>query len=252
MILLKKWILRIVAGLLLLLVALFITAPANLLESQLTSKVTGLQTQGVSGGFWSGQFQQVYYQGIALKQLSWNISILSLLSGKIGADITINDSLFQGALSIEKGLSETVKLSKVNAHQSVVELAKYLPALRQLHPQGELVWEDVSLSFTGKNFDLASGVIQWQNAALNIQGDRLSLGTIFLTLNTDKGDILINIHDQQSELDIKGVLRFNGDRQYQFQVNLSEQLPANISSAVRLMTRPDGKGRLTFSFSGKL
>lgn len=251
MILLKKWTLRIVAGLGLIVVAMLVTAPANLMENQLTTRIPDLQIQGISGGFWSGQFQQIYYQGTSFKQFSWELSLLAMLRGKIGAEISLNDPLFTGGLSFEQGFSDTLQLSKANAHQSVVALASHWLAFRMFRPEGELVWGNVSLALAGKSFEQASGVIQWQNASFNINGEPFSLGTIYLTLNADKGDLLLTISDGQSVLDLQGTLRISGDRKYLLQASLKEDLPATISNAVRLMARPDGHGRLTFTLPGK-
>jgi len=251
MILFKKWILRIVAGLGLLVITLLLTAPADLMETQLTSRIQNLQIQGVSGGFWSGQFQQIYFRGISLNQFSWELSLLAMLRGKIGVEASLNDPLFKGAATFEQGFSNTLQLSKVNAHQSVAALASHWLAFRMFRPEGELVWKNVSLELAGKSVEQADGVIQWQNASFNINGEPFSLGTINLSLNADKGDLLLSVSDGQSVLDLQGTLRISGDRKYLLQASLKEDLPTTISNAVRLMARPDGHGRLMFTLPGK-
>ena len=54
-----------------------------------------------------------------------------------------------------------------------------------------------------------------------------------------------------SLLDIQGTIRLSMDRKYHLKLNLSDNLPNNIKSAVMMMGRPDGKGRLTFSIPGR-
>lgn len=252
---LKKWILRFIAGLGFFIVALLITAPASIIESLLVKNITSVSVQGTSGGLWSGQFQKVAHRKIALKQLKWNLSLTSLFTGNIGADLSVNDPLFNGELTLEKGFSK-VSLSDINAQQSVSALARHWLPFQLLAPEGKLIWKDVSISISSTDttsvFNEAVGSIEWQNASLNINGTTVSLGTVFFQLSTDNEDLLITVSDNNSVLDIQGTLRFSMNRKYHLELSLSDDLPVNLKNAIQMMARPDGNGRLTFSLPGRI
>lgn len=251
----KKWILRFIAGLGFFIVALLITAPASIVENLLSNNVPSVSVQGTSGSLWSGQFQKITHRKISLKQLEWNISLTSLLIGNIGVDLSANDPLFKGELTLEKGFSQT-SLSNINAQQSINALAGYSPPIQLFKPTGTLLWKDVSIAISDANekpvFNEASSSIEWQNASLNINGMVASLGTVFLQLSIDNDDLLITISDNNSVFDIQGTLRFSMNRAYRLELSIRDDLPANIKSAAQMMARPDGNGRLTFSISGQL
>jgi len=248
----NKWILRTVAGLTLFIVTLLMTAPADLLKEQLTSNVPNLKILGTSGGFWSGQFQQVFYQNKSIKNVSWDLSPLSLTIGKLATDLNINDPLFNGDLSVATSFSQTIYLSEINGRQSVNNLASLWSTFRPLNLQGELSWNDVSLEISTSQFDQASGVIQWKDAALNIYGTALRLGTIDISLNTDNGDLLLTLNDDNSVLGLQGTLRFSIDKKYHLKATVKQDLPGNIRQAIQMFAKPDGNGRLSLTFSGHL
>ncbi|MCP3673791.1 MAG: type II secretion system protein N [Gammaproteobacteria bacterium] len=251
----KKLILRFIVGLGFFIVALIITAPASIIEGLVIKNIPSINVQGTSGGLWSGQFLKVAHRKVALKELKWSLSLMSLFTGNVGVDLSINDPLFNGELTLEKGFSKT-SLSDINAQQSVTVLASHWLPIQLLSPVGSLAWKDVSISISDKDtisvFNDAEGAIEWQNASLNINGETVSLGTVFLQLSTDNDDLLITLSDNNSVLDIQGTLRFSMNRTYLLELSLSDDLPANIKSAVQMIARPDDNGRLTFSIPGRL
>ncbi len=247
----KKWLLRFIAGSVLLITGLLITAPADIML-QFTSGIAGLNLQGVRGNFLSGDIQQLSYRGLRLQQLSWTITPTSLLTGKLGSDIIITDPVFTGELSVEQNLNSTVFLSEINGTQSVSDLASYWQMLKFISPQGELDWQKVSLSLDEKQFYDAEGDINWNQAALSYSNKNISLGTINIKLDTEENNLLLHISDQDSVLELQGTVRLGRDMKYQLKIDMSENLPADIKSAVQMIARPNGKGRLVLSSTGQL
>lgn len=247
----KKWILRILASILLLAIGLIFTAPAEFMVRLLPAKA-GLNLQGVSGRLLSGEVLQVNYAGESLQQLTWDLSLTSLLTGKLGSDISVNDPTFRGSLYLEKGFTETVSVSEINATQLVSTLTEYYKPLKLLYPEGRLDWEDVSLSMDEKTIHQASGNIRWKDATLTINNNLLALGTINIEISDKEGDLLLTITDENSPLDVRGKLQLGLDRRYDLQLSLSDNLPANIKNPVLMVARPDGNGRLQLNTKGSL
>jgi len=247
----KKWFLRIIIGIFLLIAGLFITAPADILVKQISS-IDGLKLQGVTGSLLSGKIQQLYFNNISLKQLTWNLSLLSFLSGKAGSDFTITDPVFTGDLTIEQSISNITYLSDINATQSVPVLAEFWRTLKFVKPQGKLDWNDAAVSLDESKFYDADGEIVWNNASISSGNNIISLGTIYIILETEDDDLLLHISDGDSVLDVQGTLRLGRDLKYQLNIDMSENLPTDINNAVRMVARPNEQGRLAISSSGQL
>ncbi len=247
----KIWLQRILVGILLLAAGIIFTAPAELMV-RLIPENAGLNLQGVNGRFLSGEALQVNYAGKSLQQLTWDVSLLSLITGKLGSTISINDPAFSGELFLEKGFSSTLSVSKVNASQMVNAVVEYFRPLKLLYPEGKLDWTDVSLSMDDKTVHQASGNIKWKDASLSINNNLLSLGIINIEVSDEEGDLLLTITDQNSQLDIRGKLHLGVDKSYHLQLSLSEELPSNIKNTVLVVAKPDGKGRLLMNTKGRL
>jgi len=249
--LIKLWLLRSITGILLLVTGLIFTAPAELML-RLIPENSGLNLQGVSGRFLSGEVIQVNYAGKSIQQLSWSLSLPSLLTGKLGSDISISDPAFSGDLFLEKGFANTLSVSDINATQTVSVLPEYWKPLKLLYPEGQVDWIDVSLSVDEQSFQDASGNLQWKNASLSINKNLITLGTINVEVSDEEGKLLLTISDKGSQLDVQGKLRIGVDKRYELQLSLSENLPANIKNPVLMVARPDGKGRLAINTKGRL
>lgn len=247
---LKTWFLRILAGLIIAALVLLLTAPAKLMKNQLTATLPGIQITGTSGQFLAGQFKQLSYQGVNLKNLSWDLSLLSLLSAQLVADLSIEDQLFNGTLSYTQGLSDNISLSNINGLQSILEVSQLWPAIGFASPVGELVWADVSLTLNKQVFTEAEGELQLQNIAITVNGERIPLGNIRISPTISKGDLLLTLTSDRP-LDIRGTVRLRRDRTYQLNASLSEQLPENIDATLRLVARPDATGRLQLNIPGR-
>ncbi|MFT5450644.1 MAG: hypothetical protein ACI9N9_000121 [Enterobacterales bacterium] len=247
---LKKWSLRLFLGLIALIIIGLFTAPAQLLESQLTSQIPGLKTTTVTGRLVSGEFKQLQYKKTTLNQVTWDLSLLSLLSANIGADISIDDPLFKGQLFIQQGVSGSTSISAVNATQSLVEVAKNYSPLRLLSPKGVLEWQAIALSFDNQAFEQADGEILWKNAQIAFNGNPFTLGTIKLSPSIENGELLLQL-SSDSQLDLEGIIKVNRNRTYQLSTSIKEELPTNIFNAVRYFARPNGNGRLEMTMSGR-
>jgi hypothetical protein len=247
--LLKIWSLRLSFGLLAVIVIGLLTAPAQLLENLLTSQVSGLKTTAATGRFVSGEFKQLQYQNTTVNQVTWDLSLLSLLTANIGAELSIDDALFKGQLFIEQSISGGTSVSDVNATQSLVEIANNYRPLRLLRPKGALEWKAIALSFNSQSFEQAEGEILWKNAQIEFNGNPYSLGTMTLSPSVENGELLLQI-SSDSTFDLEGVIKVNRNRTYKLNASIKENLPANVFNAVRYFARPNGNGRLEMIMSG--
>lgn len=251
---LKKWSLRILAGLIVFIIALLINAPARLLENQLTSSVPGLVMNGTRGTLFSGQSESIAYDGKSLSRLSWNISASALLTGNLATELSADDPLFKGNLFLEKGLSDGLTVSAVSGQTSIAELVRLWPSLALFKPAGNLLWNDTGLTVTSQSFADAEGDMSWNNATLSVNGSLLQLGRIHFKPVIEGDELLINL-SSDSVLDLKGVLRISRDHRYLLEASLTDNLPDNIRNPIKMMARnrmdEAGNGRLVLKIPGR-
>jgi hypothetical protein len=227
-----------------------LTAPARLIENQITSQVSGLKTSPASGRLVSGGFKKLQYLNTTVNHITWNLSLLSLLTANIGADININDPLFNGQLFIQQGISGNTSISDVNATQSLAAIAQNYRPLGLLQPKGTLEWKAIALSFDNQSFEQTDGELLWQNAQIDFNGSPFTLGDIKLTPTIENGELLLHL-SSDPKLELNGVIAVNRNRTYKLSASIKEQLPVNIFNAVRYFARPNGNGRLEMTMSGR-
>ena len=245
----KKLLPRALIALIFLSVALLLTAPAQVVERQLSSQIPGVSTEGTEGRLWSGKFARVSYQQLSVHQVGWSLSAGSLLTAKAGATITIDDVLFKGSLFVQQSLGGTSNLSDINGRQSLDALSDVLPILRFIKPSGDAIWQDVSLSFDASNYHTASGTVTWPDAILTANGQSYVLGEMMIELSAEDGKLILSLSSDQ-QLDLSGSIALDRKQHYDLEVSVREDLPENLYNAIRMMARPDGAGRLTFNRSG--
>lgn len=247
---LKKWSLRLSLGLIFLIIIGFFTAPAQLLENQLTSQIRGLKTSTATGRFVSGEFKQLQYKKTTINQLSWNLSILSLFTAKVGAEISIDDAQFRGQFFIQQGISGSTSISDVNGSQSLIEIAKNYAPFQLLRPKGSIEWKGIAVSFNEQSFEQAEGTIRWPNAQIEFNGKPFTLGTIQLSPVVESGALVLRLSSDPN-LELDGAITVNRDRTFTLSASIKETLPPNIFNAVRYFARSNGNGRLVMTFSGR-
>ncbi len=246
----KKWGIRLLLAIVIIVAIIIYTAPAEILEKGINSNTSTLKITSSSGGLIKGDFQNIKFKGGQLNQLHWNISLIQLLTGKIAATLNISDPKFDGQFNIEHSISGTTRLFDINAVQSTAHFATQWAPLKYIHPEGELLWNNVALSFTEQSFIDASGEISWNNAQLTVNGQNIPLGNINVFPTTDNNDLLLLI-SSDSVLDIDATLKISLDHTYLLDVSLKEDLPSNIKNSIKYVARPDGNGRLTFTLPGR-
>lgn len=243
----------LLVGLGLYLLFLLFTLPATVLTAQLARHgVTSLST---SGSVWRGQVNGLRVGMLNMGNAEWNIQLLSLLAGKLAADVKLTQAagFAQGRVGV--GLTGNVTLSNVSATlplQSIVGSGG-LPGGWTGTAQArfsEIVLKNawpVTAQGTLDVVELTGPARQPNN-----------LGAYRLTFPVDGAgaDALLGKLESLDDaaIDVVGTLKLTPDRSYLLDTLVAARgnAPANIVQGMQYLGSPDAQGRRPFSVSGTL
>ncbi|WP_016957158.1 type II secretion system protein N [Catenovulum sp. SX2] len=249
----KQWIGRITWALLAYLVFLIATIPAHLITPQLP-KVKNLQLGNVSGTIWQGQMDMLQYDKVLLKDVKWQISFLSLLTGKVSADIEFGHPRKllepQGSLVAQAGFSSAVlKDIKVKLPADLIAQQVNIPF--PVVASG-LVEANLPVVEAGKPVcGQLDGTINWRMASVEAMNNRFNYGDITAKLSCDNGaaQALVSGNKDILEIDLKG--RLNTMKNYAIggYVALGPKADKALQGAIQFLGNPDSEGRYQIKFS---
>jgi hypothetical protein len=244
----RKWV---VIGIVFYLLFLLVTLPARVLMDQLAKH--GIRVNASSGSVWHGRVTAVQAGVLNLGNVEWRVRILPLLTGKLAADVNLQqDTGFaQGRVSI--GLSGKLQLT---------ELSASLP-LQSIVGNGGLPggW----IGTTHAKFDELILADNWPVAArgtldvIDLTGPAQqpnNIGAYRLSFPAKGGDATMVTGDLQdldgAAISVTGQLKLTAGRNYllETQVAARANAPANIASGMQYLGAADAQGRRPFSLSG--
>jgi general secretion pathway protein N len=231
------------------LLMLLVTLPAQLAVGQLAR--LGIDATGVSGSVWKGHAALVRVGAMPLGELSWDLHVLALFTGRASATIAVKQpgAFAEGDLSATPG--GRITLTGVSASWPLDRVAA--PGL----PAGwkgtanlklaELVIEDrVPVAVTG-TVDLID-VVGPANRPARLGSYRAT----FPSATPGPNGITADLKDLDGPLAITATLQVQRDRNYliEGQVATRPDAPAQIVSALQYLGEADSSGRRPFSLSG--
>ena len=102
-------------------ILLVIFAPAKIIASFIPTN-SGINISGLSGSIWDGAINNITVNRWSLNEVDYNTSALSLLTGKLGADVIIESGDIQGELTFEAKDDKNLWLDNASI---IMELSKF-------------------------------------------------------------------------------------------------------------------------------
>lgn len=223
-------------------------APASIIQNFLPGNIS---TAGISGTIWNGNAQTIVVNQIGIQNTKWSANPLSLLAGKIQADVLIDSPNLKGQFET------TYSGSSVSARDLLLN-----GDLSLLMPYFEMYGLTINGQFDAnfEKLDIENGVPQQVDGTLqtyntNILGILpLKLGDITSVFEQQVQGMQIRLNNINGELDLNGIITIDTNGTYLADLTLSRNAhtPDQVLQTVQMLGRKIGENTVKLTHSGQL
>jgi len=230
--------LLIPAGIVALLVGMVAHLPAPVAASWVQSQVPGLRLTGVSGSALKGRVQYVGMNEITLEDVHWQLSPLSLLTGR--ADVNLRISTDTGNISgdFSQSLFGNTHIENLNGSASLGWLGG-LAGYRFVPLDGLLSLQDVEADLEKQLLTSATGQVLINNANWLLLKPPVNFGNINGTINSDGKTNSLQILDSDGPLKVEGSAQLVNNNAYT--VNMRVRARAGADDRLKKLLEQLGK-----------
>jgi general secretion pathway protein N len=251
----KQWIKLVVFGVVAYIVfAAVMTPVAKLYE--LAGPVKGLEVGGLQGNLLSGSATSLSYKNYRASALSWEMTPLSLVTGKLGFDLTF---LFEGeemkghAAASLFGRLYVSEFTGAVSGATVKKLAnnKMMRAV-DLGGQFQAIVDNIELDGNGSVYNLDAKV-RWKDAKVSSSFGSPYLGTLMAAVTANEGDgLMARLTDPGKVLGLKADAKWGRDGKYAVKgtMKAKEELPKEVAAVSGLMGGKPIDGQTAFELNG--
>ena len=243
---------KIILFISLLLFLVIILMPAKLITSFIPEK-SGLILAGLDGTVWSGNIEYLQVKGWSLNELKFNTNILSLVTGKLGAEISILKGDLKGDFSFSLKDDKNIELEDASIKTQLSHFEKYIP-FKGIELNGNIETRALGLKLVDSKPTYLSGVTLWNNGTVVFNGNSWQLGNFAIDWKTNEdGTIQGEILKEKNELDIQGSINITSQGLLDFSGSVSTSIDKSIFNAFLFFA--DGKasnGRQALKFKKKV
>lgn len=246
----KKLVLGLISGFILLLVFVISLAPASVVLPWFTSGFSMVSLNNPTGTVWDSSLDSVSYQGRSIHNISADTSFWHLLLGNVSSDIRVDDQnlLLDGAIELNRQQIAIKDMRYQLEATSVLDWFK-LP-ISEL--SGRFIGQVRSIAVNPNELIALDAHGYWQNAVIGYPNSILELGDIHFTVTrTDNGRALLTVTENPGMLDLKGILEVGFDKQYQLNVSTRTDVPPHIKQWLTQLGRIE-KNRIFIKWNGRL
>ncbi len=236
-------------------IGLVVLVPAefalNRAEPLLAAQGVNLTARGIEGTLWQGRAAAVAVAGIRIDDLTWRTSLLPLLSGRLGVDLTAR--LPGGSASAN------LTLDRQGGHAEGAEMSFDAALLSYLSPlpmaaSGMLSVNLAEIGWEGEQLTAISGRLLWRQAGLTAP-QKIDFGDLVVDLTLGpQGGVQGKLSDGGGPLKAEGDITVEASGAWHINALLSarEGAPRELYDALKFIGRPDPQGRYRLRFAGRL
>jgi len=174
-----------------------------------------------------------------------------MLSGEFSAFLTIDDEHADLEADVSFKDDTNWQISELNGRLALAHVAKIAPALNITKPSGDIVFNNLASALENSKFSGSTGMVEWQDANININGQNLLLGLIEGQLSDD-GDYLYLDFNGQESIQPAGQIKLSPQGSFELALTINpDRLPANLSW-LSSMGKTEATGRLSIDLKGRL
>jgi len=243
-----KIIVKLLFGLVIFIGAIAYFAPASIVEKFLPSNISA---SGLSGTVLKGNVQNIVIDKISLQNTKWSSNPLSLLTGKVQADVSIDSNNLKG------DFETTYAGSAVNTKD--IDLVGQLSLLNPyFEPLGLTINGQFDAKFNKLNIKdgiphNAEGILKTSNTSI-LGFLSLNLGDVNGEFSSQDGGFQVYLNNQNGELDLNGVIYIASNGVYNADLTLSKnaRTPENVLKTVQMIGKKINEDSVKLIHQGQL
>jgi len=227
--------------------ALVYFAPATIIQKFLLGNISAA---GMSGTLWNGNVQTIIIGQVGIQNTKWSANPLSLLTGKIQADVSIDSPNLKGQFKT------SYSGSTIHTRDLVLkgDLSLLMPYFKKygLRINGKFDANFDNIEFENGIPKQASGTLRTYNTSI-LGLLPLNLGDITSVFDQQLQGMRINLSNQNGDLDLNGIVTIDASGTYLVDLTLSRnaQTPEQILQTVQLLGKKAGEDAAKLTHSGK-
>lgn len=253
----KRWILRSLLLLLILLVFVLLRAPAKHAIAYASPHIAPTVISEPQGSVWQGQAAMAVHPQITLKNIAWDYRALASLFSGPGVSVSGNTNNGQFDLLAHVPWSQitqtgSVKLRDINAIVPLSDLP--LPAIARSFPiSGDVILRLNTVTLEQQWPVAANGQIAVAGLQFNDK-ETWQLGTLVADIDTEDTGIKATLSSDSDYIQLQGIatLGHNGGYQVTADLNISDKLPVVLRTMLAASGKRQANGSIRLSFTGTL
>lgn len=202
----------------------------------------------IHGSVWVGSVGEISVSGLYVRNLSWRIKPLQLLTGRLSYRIvgTPPAGILESDISV--GFGGSITLRSLTA---ALPLAMFAESLNIRGLEGDAILRFSHLELRDGLPLVANGTLQVANLIVPLAGRDL-LGGYKAEFFTQDNGITASIEDTDGVVDLAGSLQINSDRTFTFigQVVAKPETPAGILQQMRFLPPANDRGQHELRLEG--
>ena len=214
------------------------------------SKQFPITYTSIKGSLWRGKMEAVSIQGIPVDKLKWRFTPSSLIFGRIGFDITLNNAgqELQGNVAIGSG--DRIELEDLSGEIPASMIPPMID-LAQIGVGGKVSVDLQQLTLEKNRITTAEGQIKWLGSAL-LSPFAVKIGDLKADLYSEQeGEVKAKINDLGGSTAVAGELSLTTDGNFQVngEIKPGKNSDSSLESALKAISKrqSDGSYRITFS-----
>jgi general secretion pathway protein N len=237
----------VTAGLVTLVVGLILFFPARVAYQWFVPDVVSMG--GIEGSIWSGKAREAQVSGVYLRNLSWSLRPMALITGKLGYELEANTASGFFDANADFGASGKIYLSDVHASLELQGLQQSIgmPGLR-----GNLSATFERLVLAGGAPIAADGTVEVAALVVPLVHPA-SIGGYRAEFFTQDAGVMASVEDTDGVIDLAGSLQISSDGSYQFLAQLAPKnnTPGNVRQQMQFLGSANERGQYEMRLEGQ-
>lgn len=231
-----KLVFAVVGCVFLFLIALVVTVPARF-ALQFVPLPPAVQIGGVEGTLWRGEADTVLVDGTMLRNLNWQVQPLSLLTGRVVADIELGehvDNLLIGSGRVRASRNE-LEVANLQLEARLVDLAAFAPQPSPFPLRGDVVLNMTTFVLGQPLCAQANGQVELVGGAMQVGQAWENLGALEATIGCDSGYLTAELVEPNT-VGLRASMRASmNSAEGEFQILQSAEAPRSIRNLVSVL-----------------